>query len=299
MLSYYTSAKEINMKQFLINTEVSERLRDFVAQRFQARGRFDVLETLSGISASKWKNFFYKKQEATQELLNFWAEKFSEDALYPSGNQFIDLLPCNKDVSSRLRDLVGEKFQARGRFSALELASGISASKWKSFFYGKQEATQALLQFWCQKFPESENWLLKGAWGAEFDRYPFLYPAPTPNKRDVLKLADRLIWVIYELASTQADLLFKYLSQKTRGEITAAEWEKMIHRDAEPTVQMIELVCKFRPHFTEWIITGATGAFPQADPTDTHSIKRWNEFKDMQFMRLKKYYPSTDDNKSS
>lgn len=287
------------MKHLQINTEVSERLRGFVAQRFQARGRFDALETLSGISASKWKNFYYKKQEATQELLQFWAEKFSDDSLYPSGNQFIDLLPSSKDVSARLRGLIEQKFQSRGRFSALENLSGISESKWKSFFYGKQGATQALLQFWCQKFPESENWLIKGAWGAEFDRYPFNYPAPITSKSDVLSIADRLIWVISEWATNQPAELYKYLSQKTRGEITAEDWEKMILRDVEPTIQMIELVCKHRPFFTEWIITGATGGFPQADPTDSRSIKRWNEFKDMQFMRLKKYYPSTDDNKSS
>lgn len=287
------------MKQLLIDSEISERLRGFISQRFQERGRFSALELSSGISASKWKNFFYKSQEATQELLLFWLENFPDDSIYQNGNQYIDLLPLSKEVSSRLRDLIGERFQTRGRFSALELASGITASKWKNFYYGKQEATQALLKFWCQKFPESENWLLKGSWGAEFERYPFNYPAPITSKSDVLCLADRLIWVISEWATNQPAELYKYLSQKTRGKITAEDWEKMILRDVEPTIQMIELVCKHRPFFTEWIITGATGGFPQADPTDSRSIKRWNEFKDMQFMRLKKYYPSTDDNKSS
>ena len=287
------------MKQLLIDSEISERLRGFISQRFQARGRFSALESASGITASKWKNFFYKSQEATQELLLFWLENFPDDSLYENGNQYIDLLPLSKEVSSRLRELIDERFQARGRFSALELASGISASKWKNFYYGKQEASQALLQFWCQKFPESENWLIKGAWGAEFDRYPFNHPAPITSKSDVLSLADRLIWVISEWATNQPEELYKYLSQKIRGKITAEEWEKMILRDVEPTVQMIELVCKFRPFFTEWIVTGATGVFPQADPTDSRSIKIWNEFKDMQSMKLKKRHPSTDDNKSS
>jgi len=59
------------MKQFQINAEVSERLRTFVQNRFNSRGKFTELESLSGISASKWKNFLYKKQEATQELLEF------------------------------------------------------------------------------------------------------------------------------------------------------------------------------------------------------------------------------------
>lgn len=287
------------MKQLLIDSEISERLRGFISERFQARGRFSALESASGISASKWKNFFYKSQEATQELLLFWLKKFPDDSIYQNGNQYINLFPLSKEVSSRLRELIDERFQARGRFISLELASGVGASKWKNFYYGKQEATQALLQFWCQKFPESENWLVNGTWGAEFDRYPFNYPAPITSKSDVLSLADRLIWVISEWATNQPAELYKYLSQKTRGKITAEEWEKMILRDVKPTVQMIELVCKFRPFFTEWIVTGATGVFPQADPTDSRSIKRWNEFKDMQSMRLKKYYPSTDDNKSS
>lgn len=287
------------MKQLLIDSEISERLRCFIAQRFQERGRFSALELASEISASKWKNFYYKSQEATQELLLFWLENFPDDFIYQNGNQYIDLLPLSQDVSLRLRELIDERFQTRGRFSALELASGISTSKWKNFYYGKQEATQALLQFWCQKFPETENWLLKGAWGAEFDRYPFNYPAPITSKSDVLSLADRLIWVINEWAGTHAAQLYKYLSQSTNEEITADEWEKMIHRDVEPTLQMIELVCKFRPYFTEWIVTGATGAFPQADPTDSRSIKIWNDYRDRRFMTINKRLPITDDNKSS
>ncbi|NOT14834.1 MAG: hypothetical protein HOP21_04485 [Methylotenera sp.] len=287
------------MKQLLIDSEISERLRGFISQRFQARGRFSALESVSGISASKWKNFFYKSQEATQELLLFWLENFPDDSIYQNGNQYINLLPLSKEVSSRLRELIDERFQARGRFSSLELASGIGASKWKNFYYGKQEATQALLQFWCQKFPESENWLVNGTWGAEFDRYPFNYPAPITSKSDVLSLADRLIWGINEWVNIQAADLYKYLSRSSNGEITAAEWEKVIHRDAEPTIQMIELVCKFRPYFTEWIITGATGAFPQADPTDSRSIERWNDYREMRFMTVKKRLPITDDNKSS
>ena len=274
MLSHYATVKENIMKHLQINAEVSDRLRQFVTQRFQARGRFNELETLSGISASKWKNFFYKKQEATQELLHFWSEKFSDDSLYPSGNQFIDLLPSTKDVSARLRELIEQKFQSRGRFSSLEKLSGINESKWKSFFYGKQGATQELLQFWCEYSPESANWLLNGVFTGGIEGYPFTTPSPTLSETN---LANRLIWAISEWASPQGEQLFKYLSQKSMGMIKPDEWGKMMRGSMEPSIQMIEVVCKQRPYFSEWIITGHAKATPQVDPTDSSSIKKWNE----------------------
>ena len=220
---------------------------------------------------NRLKNFFYKKQEATQELLNFWTENFSDDSLYPSGNQFIDLLPSSKDVSARLRELIEQKFQSRGRFSALETLSGISESKWKSFFYGKQGATQELLQFWCKFSPESESWLLNGIFTGGIEGYPFTAPAPTLSET---ALADRLIWAISEWTSPQD---VKYLSQKSMGKIKPDEWENMILGYIEPSIQMIEVVCKQRPYFSEWIITGHAKATPQVDPTDSSSIKKWND----------------------
>ena len=72
------------MKKFKINEEVSEKLRGFLKLRFTKRGKFKELEYASGISSSKWENFYYRKQEATQEIVKFWVENYADDHLYKS-----------------------------------------------------------------------------------------------------------------------------------------------------------------------------------------------------------------------
>lgn len=268
------------MKQFLINEVVSEKLREFIKQRFQStRGRFKELESKSGVSASKWKNFYYKKQDATQELLQFWSDNYT-DLIYPSGvDRYIDVLPASVEVSERLRELVTQRFQSRGRFNKLESVSGIGATKWKNFFYRKQEASQELLRYWCINFPDSENWLLTGVTSSDINGYPFGAPAPTLNGLVKLSVADRLIWAITEFASPQGTELFEYLATRSRGTVTSTEWSSMIQKTSEPTLKMVGFICELRPYFTEWIITGHTSRMPQVDPTDSLSIKKWNENK--------------------
>lgn len=277
LLAHITSGNEGNMKQFLIDEEISEKLREFITQKFQARGRFNELESLSGIGASKWKNFFYKKQEATQELIQFWSESFTDYQFPYNSDERSSLFPTNSGVSERLRDLVRQRFQSRGRFSVLESVSGISASKWKNFFYKKQEATQELLQYWCENFPDSKDWLLTGLFSNDNEDYPFSAPVPSLKDSKKLTLADRLMWVISEWASPNGEQLFEYLSQRSGGSITPNEWAKMIQRTDEPTSKMISVVCMIRPYFTEWIITGRSSPIPQVDPTDSRSIQSWKE----------------------
>jgi hypothetical protein len=66
------------------------------------------------------------------------------------------------DRSERLRTLIRRDFVERGRFRLLEEASGINASKWKNFFYSRQEASDEQVQFWQSKFPEDARWLRTG-----------------------------------------------------------------------------------------------------------------------------------------
>lgn len=60
--------------------EISKRLRDLVKIRYPARGRFRLLEQASGVPEWKWKNFFYGRQEAGEDQLNFWSSHFPDDS---------------------------------------------------------------------------------------------------------------------------------------------------------------------------------------------------------------------------
>src|SRR5476649_1445092 len=97
----------------------------------------------------------------------------------------------NKDVelSERLRQQIEQRFGGRGKFRLLEEASGIPAARWKNFFYRKQEATIALIEFWTKKFPEDETWVLQGVERPNKDDFPFL--TDPPKRWDGQTIGDR------------------------------------------------------------------------------------------------------------
>lgn len=272
--SVNTSGAGKIMNLLPINKEVSDRLRGFIKQRFPARGKFKELEAKSGIGVNRWQNFFYKKQEVTQELLQFWISNFN-DELYPDGiNSLPELFPTDDIVSARLRMLIEKTFPERGRFSQLESASSISASKWKSVFYKKQKATQEILRFWCTRFPASKNWLINGIQHPDYKEYPFLIPAPKHNSKS-LTVTDRFVWVIKEFASPVDDGLYKYLSDKSHNKISIHDWIQVIQGGCEPTVEMLSFIAGIRPYFLIWILTGNSDDTPQVNPNDSLSIKKW------------------------
>ena len=248
------------MKKFKTNEEVSEKLREFVKLRFTARGKFNDLETASDIPASRWKNFYYGNQEATQEIIKFWVENYADDHLYSSGEpEYSDEFQIDKNVSEILRNLIASTFKSRGRFSELEMKSGISSFSWKSFFYRRQEATQEMVGFWCSFKPESSALLLRQE----------MRPLPSAP----LSLNDRLNWVIRVYGPGGADYLFEYLSKRiSDGRIPAEDWEKLFQNNVEPTLEMVVAICKWLPNFTEWIICGSvTGS--QSNPQLTREEK--------------------------
>ena len=265
LLSHYTSTCKENMKFFLINEEISDKLRELVNQKFQTRGRFKELESLSGIGASKWKNFLYKKQEATQELINFWADTYQDYDFPISQNADFSFYAADREVSERLRTFVEKRFQTRGRFTLLESVSGIKANKWKNFYYGKQLASQELLQFWFKKFPDTQNWILTDNIKVIEDDYPHVAFIPDLTK---LNISDRLIWAINEWIALDGQQLFDYLARRSSGKISAKEWGDVIQRAEEPTLAMLSVVCETRPEFTEWIVCGHAGHH-QKNPFNT------------------------------
>ena len=189
-------------------------------------------------------------------------------------------------ITERLRRLVERKYPTRGRFGVLESVSGIGANRWKNFFYKKQEATQEMLEFWFAKYPDSKDWILTGIESPDQKDFPFA--ARVPTRWEGQTIADRLTWVISEWASPSREMLFSYLEEKAKGKISAEEWANVILQKVEPTIPMIALVCEFRPHFTEWIVTGRTDGTQQVDPTDNESVKRWKEDQNQKWNQLAK-----------
>lgn len=180
------------------------------------------------------------------------------------------------ELSARLRDLVGKNFPTRGRFSALEGVSGISANRWKNFYYKKQEAAPDMVDFWCKKYPDEQVWLLTGALAPDQESFPFA--APVPRAWEGQTVGDRLNWVIKEWAAPSGEQLFAYLETKSRGLIPASEWSKVVLRLAEPTLEMVQLVCAQRPRFAEWVLLGRVLGEPAVDPTDLSSVEHWKEW---------------------
>lgn len=189
-------------------------------------------------------------------------------------------------VSKRLKSLVDRTFPRRGRFGELETVSGIGLNRWKNFYYGKQEATQEMLGFWCKKYPNDSEWLLTGVEAPDQKEFPFLNRVP--KNWEGQTVADRLNWVITEWASPVGEQLFAYLEEKSRGSIPAAEWAQVILQTKPPTVEMISLVTDQRPHFTEWVLRGNVSHNMQVNPTDADSIDRWKKMKLDQFERFAK-----------
>lgn len=180
-----------------------------------------------------------------------------------------------KDVSHRLRGCIEKRFPQRGRFRELEEVSSISASRWKNFFYGRTSASQEMIDFWCRKFPDECDKLLHGVENSIGNEAP-LGSNSTLKERPNRTIAERLTWVIFEWASPSGEQLFRYLEEKSQGEISADDWKQVIIHAAPPSAAMVAVVGEYRPHFIEWIIRGATTGDGQVDPTDKQSIVEWN-----------------------
>jgi len=183
----------------------------------------------------------------------------------------------HNDVDRRLKLLIMRYFPDRGRFSALEGVSGISASKWKNYYYEKQSATTEMINFWCTKYTNDAAWLITGETPPNQEDFPFL--ARVPVKNPLGSITDRLIWVISEWASPYGDNLFQYLEERSGGTISSAEWSQVILKIKPPTAEMVRVVCERRGGiFTEWVIHGQCIAPMQVDPSDSHSLNQWKDY---------------------
>jgi len=176
------------------------------------------------------------------------------------------------EVSERLINRIQERFGDRGKFALLEEASGIAATRWKNLFYGKQAATDEQLQFWIKSFPEDEVWLLTGIG----DHSSFPFGTSTESASDRSTVGQRLNWVVEEFASPRGNALIEYLSERYGSSVPLSAWKALILRKAEPSVEMIRLICEERPHFAAWVLLGYVPAV-SVDPTNESSVSAWKK----------------------
>lgn len=86
-----------------------------------------------------------------------------------------------------------------------------------------------------------------------------------PQDHDELCLRERLIFLASEFAAS--DQQFTYLELRTG--ISAARWEALFSKDAEPSLDMIMAIARHRRNKIEWLITGHVAKFmPQKKPKE-------------------------------
>ncbi|MDN7668331.1 hypothetical protein [Burkholderia vietnamiensis] len=173
-----------------------------------------------------------------------------------------------KELSERLRQLIGALIPVSRRFETLENMSDIAASKWKNFYYRKQAATDEMVNFWCKKYPDDQPFLTTGDMtDAE------LWLAPTPTKWEGQTIGDRLIWAIRQFTTISGASTFRYLEQRSKGQVTADEWANLLLKVSEPTAEMVKVIGEARPEFIEWIILGYVTKEPKIDPTTKEGVE--------------------------
>lgn len=141
----------------------------------------------------------------------------------------------------------------------------------EEFFYQKQDASNEMVHFWAVFYPEDAQWLCNGFSDLNGANNPFSVDFPTLEQR--LTLQERLKWVISEWCSQTGTKIFKHLELKSAGKIAAIDWLQMAMGQKTPTLEMVEFICSKRPHFSTWVLLGASHC--QVNPTDEISIKNW------------------------
>lgn len=166
------------MTKTLKDVELSERLRTLVQERFGDRGRFRLLQEVSGIPEWKWKNFFYRRQEAGQDQIQFWVSAYPEDEHWmmtgthqPDRESFpFSAMPpvTREDTSTgdRLRWVIEEFAAPRGEalfsYLARRYREGITPEDWERVILKKAEPTLKMVQLICSDRPLFAQWVLLG-----------------------------------------------------------------------------------------------------------------------------------------
>lgn len=179
-------SQEIKVNSSNRDNEVSERARSFVIDQFSVRGRFALLEKLSGISADQWRNFYYAKQRINEQMLAFLVKKYPHDEIWlltgqrvPEQAKFPFSAPIPKEsdcetIGTRLNWVIREWASPKGNalFEYLQQVSSeagtckkISADDWAQVVLGLAEPTVEMIATVCISRPHFTEWVILGGSG--------------------------------------------------------------------------------------------------------------------------------------
>lgn len=173
--------------------ELDDRARDLIEDQLGGRGKFTLLESISGIGMSQWKNFFYGKQSLNDQMLAFLRKQYPHDEQWlltgtpsPDQSSFPFLAPVPKanecmTIGSRMNWVIREitSLGGDGLFKYLSSKRGVSdyfsskegvatthsiitPEEWKEAVLGIKEPSSAMIAFVCQMRPHFASWVLLG-----------------------------------------------------------------------------------------------------------------------------------------
>lgn len=161
--------------------EVSDRARQLIDDQVGDRGRFALLEEMSGINVGQWKNFYYKRQLINEKMLSFLVQKFPHDKIWlltgnkaPEQSEYPFDAPIPKEsdcqtVGQRLNWVIRECASPKGKM-LFEYLQGryktISADEWAQVVLGVTEPTLNMVVAICRDQPHFIEWVLLGHAGA-------------------------------------------------------------------------------------------------------------------------------------
>ena len=177
-MDYALFLMECNMTRTRNDAEQTERLREWIDMEYKGRGMFSKMEADSQIPAQRWKNVYYKRQHATEEMVNFVQTISTKDHQWittgirpPAADESYPFLyspptpdEC-KTVSSRLVWVIKEFAAPKGKdlFNYLEERyTGTTADAWASLILNKAEASPTMIECICKERRHFAEWVATG-----------------------------------------------------------------------------------------------------------------------------------------
>ncbi|WP_321386371.1 hypothetical protein [Alcaligenes phenolicus] len=176
------------MTESVKDSSITERLISWINDHYPGRGKFTKLEADSKIPAQRWKNAFYRRQYATQEMLDFIDTLSTTDAGWirtgvklPAIDDypFLTTPPTPQEtqtLAGRLIWVIKEWTSPRGSqlFSYLENRSNgaISADEWASVILRNTEPSLEMVRLVCKIQSHFTEWILLGGvnkWNPQVD----------------------------------------------------------------------------------------------------------------------------------
>jgi hypothetical protein len=177
-INYALFLLECNMVRTRIDAEQTQRLREWIDMNYSGRGMFATLEADSQLPAQRWKNVYYKRQYATEEMISFVHSISTKDYQWvttgvrtPEADGSYPFLyspptpdEC-KTVTSRLVWVIKEFAAPKGKtlFTYLEdRYQETTADAWAGIILSKEEATPKMIEYICKERRHFAEWVVTG-----------------------------------------------------------------------------------------------------------------------------------------